>query len=99
MMKRHVMVKWLGVLVVVACFNERLTGQQGMAGEDVLKQHPAADALLRAFEQRVPADFRPTGLSKKDYLSPIAGNVDSMGFPHLVPDFPLNPWLPHPTGC
>ena len=76
MMKRHVMVQWLGVLAVVACLNARLTGQQGMAGEDVLKQHPAADALLRAFEQRVPADFRPTGLSKKDYLSLIVGNVD-----------------------
>lgn len=61
--------------------------QQGAAAVDVTKfaevvaRHPAADVLRRLFSNqpsapRLPQDFKPTGLTKKDYLSLMAGNVD-----------------------
>ena len=48
---------------------------------DVASKHPAGDALKRLFpgDKNAPtaaADFHPTGLTKKDYLKLIAGNVD-----------------------
>ena len=48
--------------------------------EDVASNHPAGEALRRLFPRRqAPAHdvgFTPTGLTKKDYLKLIAGNVD-----------------------
>ena len=45
---------------------------------DVAAKHPAGDALKRLFPGKDAAkvDFQPTGLTKKDYLKLIAGNVD-----------------------
>src|SRR5688572_12215548 len=49
---------------------------------DVASKHPAGDAFKRLFpggDKNAPsaaADFEPTGLTKKDYLKLIAGNVD-----------------------
>jgi hypothetical protein len=45
---------------------------------DVASKHPAGDALKRLFpgDNKPAADFQPTGLTKKDYLKLIAGNVD-----------------------
>ncbi|MEA2736140.1 MAG: hypothetical protein QOE14_2591 [Humisphaera sp.] len=46
---------------------------------DVAGKHPAGEALKRLFPGGAakPAEnFQPTGLSKKDYLKLIAGNVD-----------------------
>src|SRR5688572_22297203 len=46
---------------------------------DVAGKHPAGEALKRLFpgaDGKAQAEFQPTGLSKKDYLKLIAGNVD-----------------------
>lgn len=53
-----------------------LEAQGQGAGPDVLRSHPARDALVRAFSAPVPPDFRSTGLTRADYLRLIAGNVD-----------------------
>jgi len=44
----------------------------------VVKDHPASDVLSRVFGKSAtqPASFKPTGMSRKDYLALIAGNVD-----------------------
>jgi hypothetical protein len=77
MMKRQMMLRWPIVLaVVVISLNVSTRGQQVGVAEEYLKQHPAADALRRAFERPVHAGFRSTGLSRQDYLRLIAGNVD-----------------------
>lgn len=46
--------------------------------QDVASHHPAGEALKRLFagDEARSADFQPTGLTKKDYLKLIAGNVD-----------------------
>src|SRR5437870_3278148 len=46
--------------------------------ETATENHPAADVLNRLFakDQAPPGDFVPTGLTKKDYLPLIGGNVD-----------------------
>ena len=46
---------------------------------DVASKHPAGEALKRLFpggDNKPAAGFQPTGLTKKDYLKLIAGNVD-----------------------
>ncbi|MEO6434162.1 MAG: hypothetical protein ABIP55_00150 [Tepidisphaeraceae bacterium] len=46
---------------------------------DALSRHPAAEQLQRLFPQpavATPADFAATGLTRKDYLRLVAGNVD-----------------------
>ena len=46
---------------------------------DVSSKHPAGEALKRLFpgeDNKPAAGFQPTGLTKKDYLKLIAGNVD-----------------------
>src|SRR5688500_4174401 len=45
---------------------------------DVASKHPAGEALKRLFpgDATPPEGFKPTGLTKKDYLKLIAGNVD-----------------------
>src|SRR5688500_1493473 len=76
MMNQRVMGRWLSVVAVVLCWSGFTLAQKGGVADDRLTQHPAAEALRRAFEQPVPAGFRSTGLAKKDYLTLIAGNVD-----------------------
>ncbi len=47
--------------------------------DEIAANHPAGAALERLFPQpaaKLPVDFSPTGLMKKDYLSLVAGNVD-----------------------
>jgi hypothetical protein len=70
----------LGVLGVLL-FNAMAPAQSMNVNDlnEVLKQHPAAAALLPLFANPnapVPTDFAPTQLNKKDYLKLIAGNVD-----------------------
>jgi len=43
---------------------------------DPIDTHPAADDLKRIFATPVPHDFRPTGISRDDYLKLIAANID-----------------------
>lgn len=44
---------------------------------ELIARHPAADALKRIFnESDAPRDWQPSGLSRSDYLTLIAGNVD-----------------------
>lgn len=45
-------------------------------GADVIETHPNAAQLKAAFAAPVPADFRPTGVTRADYLKLIAANVD-----------------------
>ena len=47
--------------------------------DEAMQRHPAADQLKQLFPQpaaALPEDFAPTGLTKKDYLRLVAGNVD-----------------------
>jgi hypothetical protein len=54
----------------------------------VAAHHPAGKILLRLFPQpapQPPQGFEPTGLTKKDYLTLVAGEVDFWKH-HLSPD-------------
>jgi hypothetical protein len=43
---------------------------------DALASHIAGDQLRRIFAAQVPADFKPTGITRPDYLKLIAADVD-----------------------
>ena len=43
---------------------------------DVIDSHPNAGALKAAFAVPPPSEFKPTGVTRADYLKLIAGNVD-----------------------
>src|SRR4051794_29650294 len=46
---------------------------------NLVSQHPAGEALAELFPaspEPAPKDFSPTGLTRNDYLTLIAGNVD-----------------------
>src|SRR5438105_2556039 len=46
--------------------------------EGTVKDHPAGDVLKRVISQSAkdPADLKSTGMTRKDYLPLIAGNID-----------------------
>jgi hypothetical protein len=43
---------------------------------DPIESHPNHEELKRIFAAPIPADFKPTGIIRADYLKLIAGNVD-----------------------
>jgi hypothetical protein len=52
---------------------------QADAGDRALRDHPASQAFARLFPDpnaKAPKDFKPTGLTREDYLTLVEGNVD-----------------------
>lgn len=71
------MIIWVTGCVAVLGTTVRAEIQVNFA--DVASKHPAGQTLTRLYADPnapVPADFKPTGLTRNDYLKLIAGNVD-----------------------
>lgn len=75
-MVRYAMVICTCVVVLISAAMARAADQSRDAAEACIDRHPAAESIRRIFARIANAEFRPTGLSKKDYLPLIAGNVD-----------------------
>src|SRR5690349_16622910 len=52
-----------------------LLGSPGVRA-DMIENHPAGKELKGIFAAPAPADFKPSGVTRADYLKLIAGNVD-----------------------
>jgi hypothetical protein len=63
------------VAAALCCASSSLAAER----PDLIARHPAADTLRRLFPDTpaaVPPHFKPTGLTRADYLKLIAGNAD-----------------------
>ena len=58
--------------IILAC----VVTMTALTRADVIDSHPNAPALKAVFAVPPAADFKPTGVTRADYLKLIAGNVD-----------------------
>src|SRR5581483_8923394 len=78
-----VMVVLIGLAIgAIGCQMNQKPAVPGIApdaGERALQAHPASQALARLFPDaraKPPSGFQSTGMTRKDYLELIEGNVD-----------------------